>query len=116
MIAGNRQESQFVSPILPLQEKSLPDSCYLFKHSTTCPISAQAAEEVRAMRVDLPVYWVNVREQRDLSTWVAATYGVRHESPQLILLRGGRPAKVWNHFEIRRDPCAGGLGACGQKD
>lgn len=93
-----------MSAIVPLQEKSLPASCYLFKHSTACPISAQAAEEVKAMREELPVYWVNVREQRDLSTWIAETYGVRHESPQLILLRDGKPAKVWNHFEIRRDP------------
>jgi bacillithiol system protein YtxJ len=101
---SNSQESQFVSTIIALQEKILPGACYLFKHSTTCPVSAHAAGEIRAMRSELPIYWVNVREQRDLSNWVAEQYGVRHESPQLILLRDGKPEKVWNHFEITRGP------------
>jgi bacillithiol system protein YtxJ len=93
-----------VSTIIALQEKALPGSCYIFKHSTTCPVSAHAAQEVQAMQCELPVYWLNVREQRELSNWVAAQYGVRHESPQLILLRDGRPEKVWSHFEITRNP------------
>ena len=78
-----------MSTIIALQEESLPDACWVFKHSTACPVSARAADEVQAMDSELPVYWVNVREQRDLSNWMAARYGVRHESPQLILLRGG---------------------------
>ena len=45
--------------------------------------------------------WINVREQRDLSNWVAATYGVVHESPQLILIRGGKPVQVWSHYDVK---------------
>ena len=93
-----------MSTIIALQEKALPGACYIFKHSTTCPVSAHAAGEVQAMLSELPIYWVNVREQRDLSNWVAEHCGVRHESPQLILLRDGKPEKVWSHFEISRDP------------
>ena len=55
------------------------------------------------LQSEIPVYWVNVREQRELSNWVAAQYGVRHESPQLILLRDGVVRKVWNHGAIRRE-------------
>lgn len=93
-----------MSTIIALQEKSLPAACWVFKHSTTCPVSARAAQEVQAMQSELPVYWVNVREQRELSNWVAEATGVRHESPQLILLRGGAAAKSWSHFEITRTP------------
>lgn len=93
-----------MSTIIPLQEKALPPACWVFKHSTTCPVSARAAREVEALESDLPVYWVNVREQRELSNWIAEALGVRHESPQLILVRDGRAVKSWSHFEITRTP------------
>jgi bacillithiol system protein YtxJ len=93
-----------MSTIIDLREKNLPGTCYLFKHSTSCPVSARAAEEVRAMRTDTPIYWVNVREQRDLSNWVAAQYRVTHESPQLILLKDGKVEGVWSHSAISREP------------
>jgi bacillithiol system protein YtxJ len=92
-----------MSAIIPMQEKSLPSDCFVYKHSTTCPISSSAGQEVRSMKSDLPIFWVNVREQRDLSNWVANTYGVTHESPQLILIRAGKPLKVWSHYEVSRD-------------
>jgi bacillithiol system protein YtxJ len=89
--------------IIQLQEKILPADCFIYKHSTTCPISAHAGGEVRAMTTVLPIYWVNVREQRELSNWIAQEYGVAHESPQLILIGGGKAVKVWNHYEVKRD-------------
>jgi bacillithiol system protein YtxJ len=89
-----------VAQIVELSAKSLPSDCYLFKHSTRCPISASAAGVVRAHPFDLPVYWVNVVEQRDLSNWIAATYSVPHESPQLLEIRGGVVKKSLSHYEI----------------
>ena len=91
-----------MNTIIPMKEKTLPADCIVYKHSTTCGISATAAKEVRAMETKLPIYWINVREQRDLSNWVAETYGVTHESPQLILIREGKPQKVWSHYEVSR--------------
>ena len=87
--------------ILDLAEQSLPSDCYVFKHSTSCPTSAAAARVVRAHAFDLPLYWINVIEQRALSNWVASTYGVRHESPQLLEIRGGAVKKALSHYEIR---------------
>ena len=91
-----------MSTIIPMSEKTLPPACFVYKHSTTCGISAGAAREVRAMTTDLPIYWVNVREQRELSNWVAETYQVQHESPQLILIRDGKAQQVWSHYDVHR--------------
>ncbi len=91
-----------MSTIVPMQEKALPEDCLVYKHSTTCPVSSTAGHEVRGLATDLPIYWINVREQRELSNWVAATYGVEHESPQLILIRAGKAARVWSHYEVRK--------------
>lgn len=75
----------------------------LFKHSSTCPISTRAyaqVEEFRAKSPDIPIGLVVVQEARPLSDYIAEQYGVRHESPQIIVLRGGEV--VWNdsHFAL----------------
>jgi bacillithiol system protein YtxJ len=85
-----------------MSDTALPPDCIVYKHSTTCGISANAAKEVRAMTTTLPIYWINVREQRDLSTWVAEAYKVEHQSPQLILIKDGKADKVWSHYEVNR--------------
>lgn len=92
-----------MSTTIPLASRSLPPDCLIFKHSTTCPVSAEAAREVALLATDLPVYQVNVREQRELSNWVAAAYAVTHESPQLILVRDGKAVRSWSHGEVRRE-------------
>ncbi|HVP18217.1 MAG TPA: bacillithiol system redox-active protein YtxJ [Spirochaetia bacterium] len=92
-----------MSTIIPLNDTSLPADCLVFKHSTACGVSARAARQVEALQTILPIYWVNVREQRDISNWIAQAYQVTHESPQLILLKDGKPDKVWNHFQVNRE-------------
>ncbi len=92
-----------MSTIIPLNDRTLPPECLVFKHSTACGASARAARQVQALETSLPIYWVNVREQRDISNWIEQAYGVKHESPQLILLRDGKLGRVWNHFQVNRE-------------
>jgi bacillithiol system protein YtxJ len=54
------------------------------------------------MTTELPIYWINVREQRELSSWVAETYAVAHESPQLLLIHDGKLQKAWDHYDVHR--------------
>ena len=72
----------------------------LFKHSLTCPISAAAYEEMSALDGDVSL--IVVQRARDVSREVERLTGIRHESPQAIILRRGRP--VWNasHWKITR--------------
>jgi bacillithiol system protein YtxJ len=88
--------------LIALNERTLPAHCFIFKHSTACPISAHALQEVESAETEIPIYRVDVREQRELSNWIASVYSVEHESPQLILIREGKAAKVLNHGAIRR--------------
>ena len=69
----------------------------IFKHSPCCGVSASAQSNVLglpALHPELPVWQVDVLGQCDLSRRIAADLGVRHESPQAILLRDGVP--VWS--------------------
>lgn len=73
----------------------------LFKHSDACPISARAYRQMEEVKT--PVSIVVVQKSRDLSQQVAERTGVRHETPQALVLRNGRV--VWNasHFDITSD-------------
>lgn len=79
----------------------------LFKHSRTCGISCEALDELHAhvaehagtnARVSYKV--ITVQSHRGLSESAAERLGIRHETPQAILVKDGRV--VWNasHFRI----------------
>ena len=97
-----------------MTEEGADDNCYIYKHSTTCSISAAAADVVRSHAWTRPVYWVNVIEQRPLSNWVATRYGVRHESPQLLKVTDGKVEAHWSHFAITDSLSLAGGGGRGR--
>jgi bacillithiol system protein YtxJ len=69
----------------------------LFKHDFTCPISANAYRELAAVPCEVPL--IDVERQKGLADEVASRTGIEHESPQVIVLRDGRPvhaASLWN--------------------
>lgn len=62
----------------------------LFKHSETCGMSFQAHEEVLSALQhaswDTDVFLVSVQRSRDVSNAIADVLGVRHASPQALLV------------------------------
>ena len=75
----------------------------LYKHSETCPISAMAHHEMARLadeHPELPIYLVDVHTQRPLSRHIAEHFGIRHESPQAILVHEGQPVWHGSHYRI----------------
>ena len=75
----------------------------IFKHSRTCGTSAQAHEEVSTLlagTLEAPVYLVDVRSARQVSNAIAQRFGIRHESPQVLLLAGGRVRWSASHYHV----------------
>jgi bacillithiol system protein YtxJ len=70
----------------------------LFKHSTSCGISAGVYREVATVASDINI--VVIQNHRDVSNEIAARTGVRHESPQAIVLVSGRPVYHASHYDI----------------
>lgn len=65
----------------------------IYKHSPTCSLSEMAHDEVReyADRSNaLPLTLIDVFEARAMSDALEAETGIRHESPQVLLVRNGR--------------------------
>jgi len=48
------------------------------------------------------VYYLDLLSHRDVSNEIARKLGVRHESPQVIVLGDGEPVAVLNHRAIKR--------------
>lgn len=70
----------------------------IFKHSTTCPVSAAVYNEMELF--DGEVALVEVQRARELSQEIEKRTGIRHESPQVIVLEKG--SAIWNasHWRV----------------
>ena len=74
----------------------------VFKHSTTCPISARAYRQMAQLdrtRVG-DVALVVVQNARKISDEIARRTSVTHESPQAFVLRDGKAVWDASHFDI----------------
>ncbi len=81
-----------------LFEQSNEKPVVLFKHSLTCPISAGVYQEISG--ADADVNLVVIQHSRHLSTAIAERTGIRHESPQAIVLRNGKPIYHASHYDV----------------
>ena len=79
------------------------DRAVIFKHSTRCPISCSVEREVetfQASRPQIPIFIVDVIENRLISSYVAQKTGVPHESPQALVLDQGQIIWRGSHFSV----------------
>jgi bacillithiol system protein YtxJ len=84
-------------------ERSHKDPVVIFKHSTQCSRSAAAYEEFQTFVAEnpkIPCGTVLVIEDRELSSKLENRFGIRHESPQAIVIAKGNPVWHGNHFAI----------------
>jgi bacillithiol system protein YtxJ len=86
-----------------LLERSKTDPVLIFKHSTQCSISAQVYGEFTDFMAGIHDVFcgvVLVLENRTLSNTVAERFGVRHESPQALLIKDGQTVWHASHWSI----------------
>jgi bacillithiol system protein YtxJ len=71
----------------------------LFKHSDSCGVSARAYSEMS--RLPYPVGLVVVQNARSVSDEIEKRWQVSHETPQVLIVRGG--TVLWNasHFQVK---------------
>lgn len=80
----------------------------ILKHSTTCPVSANALREFEdylklTPNADLDYSLVKVIESRPVSNRIAEDLNVKHESPQIIYVKD--KAKYWSatHWAVTKE-------------
>ena len=85
-----------------LLEKSEEQPFLLFKLSMTCFSSLSAKKELQALKTDLPIYIVIVQVDRKVSNAIEVDLSVKHESPQLVILKGGKGIWQATHYRIKK--------------
>ena len=91
---------------------------FIYKHSPVCPVSARAAGHYHDFAEEdssspPPLFTqIQVIENRDLSNEIESRLEVRHESPQLLLLRDGKVDWHASHFSITGKAIASALEDC----
>ena len=89
-----------------LLKRSHHEPVLLFKHSTQCSRSAGVIEDFEAFEQGnpgIPCGLILVIEDRDISDEVEDRFGIRHESPQAILIVNEKPAWHASHWKITED-------------
>lgn len=83
-------------------EQSSEKPVVVFKHSTTCPVSAHAYGEFSAFEKLMDRYLVKVIENRPVSNEISIDLGIQHESPQAFVIANGEA--IWNasHWKITK--------------
>ena len=91
--------------ITDLAQASHEQPVLIFKHSTTCSISAAAKSKIERQWADsglnVPIYYLDLLRFRPLSAQIAEQFGIRHESPQLLLIKDGECSYDASHMGIR---------------
>ncbi|MEK0315627.1 bacillithiol system redox-active protein YtxJ [Cohnella sp. 56] len=90
-----------------LVAKSAERGQVILKHSTTCPVSANALHEYEQYlngtpNPDVDYTLVKVIESRAVSNQIAEDLNVKHESPQIIYMKD--KAKYWSatHWAVTK--------------
>ena len=78
----------------------------IFKHSTRCSISSTALDRFErnwnkvSDKKGIKFYYLDLIAYRDISNQIVASFGVQHESPQLLLLKDGEVVYHESHYGI----------------
>ncbi|MCC9166517.1 bacillithiol system redox-active protein YtxJ [Pontibacter harenae] len=89
-------------------EESKSTPVVIFKHSTSCSISATAKSRLERQwdgaGVDnVKPYYLDLLSYRPISNEIAEVFNVMHESPQLLLIQDGMCTYNTSHMGISVD-------------
>lgn len=91
-------EVKSINELENLFESNTESPVLIFKHSITCSISRSVFSDVR--QFEGPVHMIVVQHSRDVSQAVAEKTGVRHESPQALIIKDGKCVYNASHYDI----------------
>jgi bacillithiol system protein YtxJ len=88
-----------------IREKSKNRIQVIFKHSTRCAISSMAKSRLDKSQQPehMDFYFLDLLKYRNLSSALSDTFNVRHESPQILMIRDGKCVYDESHLAIRME-------------
>ena len=85
-----------------IRQRSAQRPQVIFKHSTRCSTSqlVKSRLERGSQSQAIDFYFLDLLSYRPISNKVAETFGVRHESPQILVIRDGKCVFEESHLGI----------------
>ncbi len=88
-----------------IRQLSTTTPVIIFKHSTTCSISAMALQRLQRRASDIQgtgarVYYLDLKAHRDVSNAIESEFDVVHESPQVLIIDHGKAVYHRSHGAI----------------
>ncbi len=76
-----------------INDRSKTKTQFVFKHSTRCGISrmviSQFKKDYQLSESEADLYYLDLLSYREVSSAIAETFNVMHESPQLLIIKNG---------------------------
>lgn len=97
-----------ISQLDELEKLSENKTVAIFKHSTTCGISRMVLKNFEAdyeqqLNDSVDLYFLDLKAHRDISNRIAEKFSVKHESPQMVVLKNGEVVHHSSHQAISAD-------------
>ncbi len=93
-----------VTQLEEINRLSIDKPILVFKHSTSCPISAMVLnrfeKSYKEEDASFEAYYLDLIVFRGVSNEIANKYGVHHKSPQVLLIEGGQAIYTSSHIAI----------------
>lgn len=83
--------------------------CLIFKHSTRCSVSRMSLKQFEQefmLQDRIDIWFLDLLNHRDISNEIAARFQVRHESPQVLLIKNGACTYDASHHMIEAEQLA----------
>lgn len=94
-----------ISQLDDIKQQSFKSPIAIFKHSTSCGISRMVKRNFEAdiknkSQVESSIYYLDLLAHRNISNEIAERFGIRHESPQLVIIENGNVKHHASHNSI----------------
>ncbi|EKT3956280.1 bacillithiol system redox-active protein YtxJ [Flavobacterium psychrophilum] len=86
-----------------IKDLSHEKTVVIFKHSTRCSVSRMVLKQFEneyKLENKLALYFLDLLEHRDISNEIANSFGIVHQSPQLIVIQKGVAVYNASHESI----------------
>ncbi|MFZ2284800.1 MAG: bacillithiol system redox-active protein YtxJ [Lutibacter sp.] len=111
--SAGKEESSIKIKWLPLNDKSQLEDIIkissdkpvlIFKHSTRCGISRMVLKNFESdydiPETEMDLYFLDLLNYRSLSQDISAKFSVRHQSPQVLVIKNGEVIYNDSHYYI----------------
>lgn len=94
-----------IEQLSEIDEISKTQPVLIFKHSTRCSVSAASLNRLERKwdsqkAGSLVMYFLDLLAYREISNELVRKYGVKHESPQVLMIKEGECIYHNSHFGI----------------